>query len=136
MTDTPSPRPFDGEATAALAVDGIQSAAVFLTGPAADAPLTLGGAAGIDGPPLDGLVAAVANPAHPIRRSADDPGPTFDVTPMNPGGPRLRSHLPIRTPAGRTVGVLAVAHDDPLDATARGALERLADQLASAKETR
>ena len=129
-------RRFDGEAAGALAIRGIRSAAIFLTGPDAGAPFTLGGAAGIEGPPLDGLVAAVANPAHPVRRSADDPGPTFDVTPMNPGGPRLRSHLPIRTPDGRTVGVLAVAHDDPLAADARGALEGLAAQLASAKETR
>jgi hypothetical protein len=129
-------RPLDDAASDALAIDGIQSAAIFLTtGGDPDPTPTLAGAAGIDGPPLDGLVAAIANPAHPIRRSAADPGPTFDVTPMNPGGPRLRSHLPIRRADGRTLGVLAVAHDAPLDTDARAALEHLADALAT-KETR
>ncbi len=120
-------------AEACLAIPGIASAATFLTtgGGSADG-LTLGGAAGISGPPLDGLVAAVANPAHPIRRSASDPGATFDVQPMNPGGPALRSHLPIRTADGRTLAVLAVAHDDRLTADAQAALEGVAARLAVA----
>ena len=123
-------------ADASIAIPGIASAATFLTtGLGSDDPLTLGGAAGISGPPLDGLVAAVANPAHPIRRSASDPGATFDVQPMNPGGPALRSHLPIRTADGRTLGVLAVAHDAPLTAEARTALERVAADLTSALAT-
>jgi hypothetical protein len=120
-------------ADASVAIAGIASAATFLTaaGGTADA-LTLGGAAGISGPPLDALVAAVANPAHPIRRSASDPAATFDVQPMNPGGPALRSHLPIRTADGRTLAVLAVAHEERLTADARAALEGVAANLAAA----
>jgi GAF domain-containing protein len=120
-------------AHAAVAVDGIASAAIFLTDPAGpDGGLSFGGAAGISGPPLDGLIAAVANPAHPIRRSVSDPAATFDVRPMNPGGPALRSHLPIRTDDRRTLGVLAVAHGEPLTADARATLEALAAGLATA----
>jgi hypothetical protein len=118
-------------ADASVAIGGIASAATFLTvAGGSDGALTLGGAAGISGPPLDGLVAAVADPAHPIRRSVSDPAATFDVQPMNPGGPALRSHLPIRTAGGRTLGVLAVAHDEPLTAEARAALEAVARGLA------
>jgi hypothetical protein len=40
------------------------------------------------------LVAAVRNPAHPIMRTLAEPAASFDVRPMNPGGPALRSHLP------------------------------------------
>ena len=118
-------------ADGAVAVDGIASSAVFLTEAGGSDALTLGGAAGISGPPLDGLVAAVANPAHPIRRSASDPDATFDVAPMNPGGPALRSHLPVRTPDGTTLGVLAVAHDHPVTPAGRARLRALADELAS-----
>ena len=67
-------------ADAAVAVDGIASAAIFLTNPAGpDGGLSLGGAAGISGPPLDGLIAAVTNPAHPIRRSVSDPAREPDL---------------------------------------------------------
>jgi hypothetical protein len=117
-------------ARSAVGIDGIQSAAVFrVIRGGADPGLVLVGAAGIDGPPLDGLIAAVANPAHPIRRAVTDAGPTFDVAPLNPGGPRLRSHLPVRAPDGTTRGVLAVAHDAALDGAARSALETLADTV-------
>ena len=125
-------RAAQGAADAALAIDGIASAAIFLAPEAvSDDGLALGGAAGISGPPLDGLVAAVADPAHPIRRAMGDPEATFDVRPMNPGGPALRSHLPIRKPDGTTLGVVAVAHDRPLGAEARAALTALADGLAT-----
>jgi hypothetical protein len=128
-------------AQASLAIDGVMSAVIFVAVPAAGeaAPppdealeLAVGGAAGIAGSALDGLVAAVRNPAHPVRRALDDPGPSFDVLPMNPGGPRLRSHLPIRTPSGTVTGVLAVAHDAALESAARGALEDLAARAATA----
>lgn len=121
-------------AEAALAIPAIESVAVFLTGSAdgGGEALELGGAAGISGPPLDGLVAAVGDPQHPIRRSAGDPDATFDVRPMNPGGPALRSHLPIRTGAGVTIGVLAVAHDRPLADDERVALRAIASEAAAA----
>jgi hypothetical protein len=107
-------------ATAALDVGDVESAAIF-TRREGSTPLALAAAAGIEGPPLVGLVAAVENPLHPITRAADDAGPTFDVQPMNPGGPALRSHLPLGG-----LGVLAVAHDASLAADDRAALEQLA----------
>jgi hypothetical protein len=56
-------RELDGVARSAVGIDGIQSAAVFrVIRGGADPGLVLVGAAGIDGPPLDGLIAAVANP--------------------------------------------------------------------------
>jgi len=58
---------------------------------------------------------------HPIARAMLDAGPTFDVRPMNPGGPALRSHLRLGG-----LGVLAVAHDASLDAEQRASLEELA----------
>jgi hypothetical protein len=118
----------------AVGVGGIESAAVFVISPGS-AELQLGAAAGVDGVALDRLVAAVADPAHPIRRSMADDGPTFDVRPMNPGGPALRSHLPLPVERdGRidTVGVLAVAHDDPLDPAGRARLIDLARTAALA----
>ena len=53
---------------------------------------------------------------------------------MAPGGPRLRSHLPLRADTGTgraTVGVLAVAHDSTLDEAQRSALIEVADTAAA-----
>jgi hypothetical protein len=122
----------DAAAERAVALADIGSAAIFVARPDSG-ELELGGVAGISGPPLDGLRAAVRNPDHPIRRTMLDDGPTFDVRPMNPGGPALRSHLPLFAVVGgrRTaVGVLAVAHDQPLDPATRRALEELATSAA------
>ncbi len=118
------------------ALDGdIVSAAVFTVAPGS-ATLELAAAAGIEGPALDGLVAAVRNPVHPVARALADDGPTFDVAPMNPGGPALRSHLPLFRVAGggagEAIGVLAVSHDHPLDPAARTRLESLATAAAAA----
>ena len=120
-------------ADTACAIDGIESAAIFV-GESSGA-LELAGAAGISGPPLDGLVAAVRNPAHPIAKAMADDGPTYDVFPMNPGGPALRSHLPMRS-GDRNVGVLAVAHDLALPSDARAALEALASEAAARQSPR
>ena len=119
---------------AALNVDGIQSAALFVVAPPSTS-LELAAAGGIAGPPLDGLVAAVRNPAHPVARALRDEGPTFDVLPMAPGGPRLRSHLPLqvdRDSRREAVGVLALAHDASLDQDRRAELIVLADKAAAA----
>ncbi len=113
-------------ARSALDIEGIQSAAIFVRR-AGTSELELGAAAGIEGPALHGLVAAVGNPAHPVARALTDPGPTFDVLPMNPGGPKLRSHLPLD---GQ--GVLALAHDAPLSAGDRQRLTELAAAVAAA----
>ena len=75
------------------------------------------------------------NPGHPIRRTFSDPIATFDVTPMNPGGPALRSHLPLivlRDGADRVVGVLALAYDRPIDPDQKPTLEAVADLAAVA----
>ncbi len=118
-------RDFDEVARAAQTVDGIESAAVFVARPGSS-DLDLAGAAGIEGPPLVGLLAAVRDPNHPIARAMHDTAPTFDVRPMNPGGPALRSHLPL---GGR--GVLAVAHEGRLSAASRSALEELVASAAA-----
>jgi hypothetical protein len=118
-------RDLEEVARAAQAVDGIESAAVFVQRPGSPY-LDLAGAAGIAGPPLDGLVEAVRNPAHPIAKAMHDTAPTFDVRPMNPGGPALRSHVPLGAR-----GVLAVAHEGSLSAASRSALEELAASAAA-----
>ncbi|HLX35440.1 MAG TPA: hypothetical protein VKR30_09410 [Candidatus Limnocylindrales bacterium] len=109
----PRRQDLDDVAQSALAVPGIQSVAIFARRAGASG-LDLVGSAGIGGPPLDNLVAAVQNPAHPVARALDDLGPSFDVRPMNPGGPALRSHLPLGG-----LGVLAVAHEPSLTPEAR-----------------
>ena len=115
---------------AALGIGGIASAALFAL-PPGSSTLELAAAAGIEGPALDGLVAAVRNPEHPVARSLTADGPIFDVRPTAPGGPALRSHLPVRDGAdGRPVGVLAVAHDVPLSEPDRAALVDLASAAA------
>jgi hypothetical protein len=120
-------------ADAALA-DGVVSATIFLL-PAGGSTLQLAAAAGVDGAPLERLTEAVRNPDHPIARTLVEARAMFDVQPMAPGGPALRSHLPIfvaTSPATGPVGVLAVAHDAPLDTAARDRLERLAEAAAAA----
>jgi hypothetical protein len=118
-------------ARSGLAIPGVVSMAVFIR-PEGSSGLELAAAAGIEGEPLRRLVAAVADPAHPIARTLRDSAPAFDVVPTAPGGPALRSHLPIMVARdGRVtgVGVLAVAHDQVLDGRAREALELLAGRL-------
>ena len=113
----------------ALGVGDVESAALFVAAPGSS-DLRLASAAGIDGPALDGLIAAVRDPRHPIVRSLTDPGPTFDVRPMNPGGPALRSHLPVHSAIGGAC-VLAVAHASSLGGPERAALIDLADAAAA-----
>lgn len=65
-----------------------------------------------------GLFHAIENPGHPIARTIATPVPSFNVLPTVPGGPVLRSHVPLtvtRSGAGVVLGVLALAHDAPLD---------------------
>jgi hypothetical protein len=120
---------------ATMAVPGIDSAAIF-TGGGASGSLELAAADGVAGPALERLIEAVRNPNHPIARTMANGVASFDAVPSAPGGPALRSHVPLligaADPAGRrVVGVLAVAHDCPLDADARAALQGLA--LAAAR---
>jgi hypothetical protein len=114
-------------AQSAIDLGYISSAAIFVL-PAGARYLELAAAAGIDGPALEGLKAAVRDPGHPVARSLTDPGPTFNVTPTAPGGPALRSHLPFRSSAQDTAatGVLAVAHDRAVGDAEQRALRDLA----------
>ena len=113
----------------ALLIGDVRSAALFVVGPDAG-PLELAAAAGITGPALDALTAAVRDPTHPVARALTDDGPTFDVAPIAPGGPALRSHLPARD-GDRTVGVLALAHDTALAPADRETLIGLARAAAT-----
>jgi hypothetical protein len=123
----------------ALSVSGIESVAIFVRGAPADSAepgavrLKLGAAAGVAGIALERLVAAVQDPAHPIARSLAENVAAFDVTPMAPGGPALRSHIPVPDtgPTTSASGVLAVAHDLPLDAAARDRLTAIANEAAT-----
>ena len=112
----------------AIAVEDIESAAIFVVSRAGT--LQLVAAAGIEGAPLDALEEAVLDPAHPVTRALDDDGPSFDVDPINPGGPRLRSHLPFRNDNGEPAGVLAVAHDIALQDPQRQLLILLAERAS------
>jgi len=118
----------------ALTIGDTGSAVIFVV-ETGSRDLALAAAAGVDGPPLDGLVVAVRNPAHPVTRALSDDGPSFDVRPTAPGGPALRSHIPLR-PSARSataaVGVLALAHESPMSDTNRGLLLALAERAAAA----
>jgi hypothetical protein len=78
----------------AVELDGIASAAIFVAPPGARS-LELAAAAGIGGPALDRLVESVRDPEHPIARAAADGKASYDELPTAPGGPALRSHLPV-----------------------------------------
>jgi GAF domain-containing protein len=89
----------------------------------------------LDASAAAGLSEAMHQPGHPVRRTFSEPLPTHDVTPMNPGGAALRSHLPLVVRRGGTddvVGVLALAYDHPMDADRRPVIEAVADLAAVA----
>ena len=90
---------------------------------------------GLDAAASAGLSQAIRQPGHPIARTFADPVATYDVTPVNPGGPALRSHLPLvvrRDGADRVVGVLALAYDRPIGVDERPIVEAVADLAAVA----
>jgi GAF domain-containing protein len=92
---------------------------------------------GLDERAAAGLSEAIARPTHPIVRTFESPIATYDVAPVNPGGPALRSHLPLLVTRGGTktvVGVLALAHEDSIQAEDRPILEAVADLAAVAIE--
>jgi GAF domain-containing protein len=99
--------------------------------------LSIVGSVGLEDSAIAGLARAVQNPGHPIARTLVDPVPSFDVLPSVPGGPALRSHLPlsvIRDGTETVLGVLALAHQRSLDAEPRLLLEAAADLAAVAVE--
>jgi GAF domain-containing protein len=84
-----------------------------------------------------GLAEAIRNPGHPIARTVHEPAPAYDVLPTQPGGPALRSHLALSvTRDGTTtvLGVLALAHRQPIPAASRSLVEAVADLAAVAIE--
>ena len=134
---TPSDVELESVVAEALGIGDVASAVIFVDGPGSGS-LELAAASGIDGVPLERLVAAVQSPEHPVNRAFDDAAATFDVRPINPGGPALRSHLPIRQPDGvglRAIGVLAVAHERHTTDADRRRLQDLADRAAAALES-
>jgi GAF domain-containing protein len=112
----------------------VESAVVVVDGPE---QLRIVGSVGLEAPALGGLTEAMRNPGHPIARTLSDPVPAFDVTPSVPGGPALRSHLPLivtRDGSNTVLGVLALAHHRPLESEPRRLLEAVADLAATAVE--
>jgi hypothetical protein len=92
---------------------------------------------GLDERAAAGLSEAIGSPNHPIARTFGSPMATYDVAPVNPGGPALRSHMPLivtRSGIQDVVGVLALAHEDPIEANDRPILEAVADLGAVAIE--
>jgi hypothetical protein len=84
---------------------------------------------------VGGLAAAVRDPGHPIARTVATPVSSFDVSPTRPGGPALRSHLPLtvtRDGSDIVLGVLALAHDRPIDPAMRPLVQASADLAAVA----
>jgi GAF domain-containing protein len=113
----------------------IESAVIVV----ADRPggLVIVASVGLGDPAIAGLAEALRDPGHPIAKTVVDPVLSFDVPPTRPGGPALRSHLPLTvTRDGTTtvLGVLALAHHRPLDAESRRLLEATADLAGVAVE--
>jgi GAF domain-containing protein len=116
----------------------IASAAIVITDRAGTG-LEIVATFGLDDLAISALDGAIQNPNHPIARTFAAPTPTFDVRPMNPGGPALRSHLPLIMTRGGTdsvLGVLALAHEQPIEPETRPILEAVADLAALAIERR
>jgi hypothetical protein len=111
---------------------GLESAAIVVV-KAPPAALEIAASFGLVGPALAGLAEAIRDPNHPIARTVGEPVATYDVRPTRPGGPALRTHLPlVVTRAGATtvLGVLALAHEDSIDAGLRPLLQAAAELAA------
>lgn len=92
---------------------------------------------GLDDAPRAALAAAVRDPRHPIAVTAATGEAGFDVLPIAPGGPALRSHLPLAVTRGgtdRVLGVLALAHQQPIPPAVRPILQAGADLAAAIVE--
>jgi GAF domain-containing protein len=108
--------------------------AVVVVGPE---QLRIVASVGLEEPALGGLTEAIRNPGHPIIRTFSNPVSAFDVLPSVPGGPALRSHLPLvvtRLGSNTVLGVLAIAHGRSLEPEPRRLLEAAADLAAIAVE--
>ncbi len=114
----------------------VGSAAVFRSVTEPDG-LEIVAAVGIGDQATAALAKAVTDPRHPIAKTVATPVASFNVLPMAPSGPALRSHLPLvvrRDGTDRVVGVLALAHDRPFDPGTWQLLQGCADLAALAIE--
>jgi hypothetical protein len=110
----------------------VDSAAIVV--PRRNGSLEIAATVGLDEASTAGLAAAIGRPTHPIARAMHETDPTFDVLPTVPGGPALRSHLPlvvVRDGIAMTLGVLALAHDRLIDAAERPIFEGVANSAAA-----
>jgi hypothetical protein len=115
----------------------VESAAIIMADPSPD-HLVIVASIGLGETAIAGLTEALRDPGHPIAKTLADGISTFDALPTRPGGPALRSHLPLivtRAGSDRVIGVLALAHHGPLDADARQSLQAAADLAAVAMES-
>jgi hypothetical protein len=115
---------------------GVESAVIMIVTDEHD-HLAIVASIGLGEEAIAGLAAAVGNPGHPIARAVTAPVPSFDVSPTRPGGPALRSHLPLivtRDGSDLMLGVLALAHDRPIDPAMRPLVQASADLAAVAIE--
>ena len=101
--------------------------------------LAIAASIGLGDAAIAGLAAAVGDPGHPIAMTVTTPVSRFDVSPTRPGGPALRSHLPLivrRDGSDIVLDVLALAHDRPIDPAMRPLVLPGADLAAVAIESR
>ncbi len=127
---TPTADSLEAIARSAIQMPGVVSAVICVPQPGTTA-LEIAAAAGVEGPARDGLAGAIRNPAHPIARTLAEGIASFNVAPTAPGGPPLRSHLPLLARQGDrsvAVGVLAVAHRQSLDPAEQAIVVELADR--------
>ena len=113
-----------------------ESAAILVVNREPDG-LEIAASFGLSDAAAAGLATAVRKPGHPIARTVAAAVATFDVQPTAPGGPALRSHLPLvitRDGSDVVLGVLALAHDRPIDPELRSLLLAGADLAAVAIE--
>jgi GAF domain-containing protein len=115
---------------------GVASAAIVMRD-RASGTLEIVASFGLDAAAAAGLTEAMKRSTHPVTRTFEETSPTYDVAPTVPGGPALRSHLPltvIRHGDATVLGVLALAHDDPIEPETRPIIEAAADLAAVAIE--
>lgn len=115
---------------------GAASAAIVSVDPASGG-LAIVASYGLGDADIARLADAIRDPGHPIARTIATREPAFDVVPTRPGGPALRTHAPLivaRDGSQAALGVLALAHDLPIDASLRPILLAGADLAAVAIE--
>jgi hypothetical protein len=128
------PEILNGLLSGIAAATGSESGAI-LTASGASSELGIAASVGLGAEAAAVLVAAVRNPAHAVARTYATAETALDVLPMNPGGPALRSHLPLivgQDGTERLVGVLALAHDRPIEPALRPLIAGVADLAALA----